>query len=133
MQTSSELFKKRTLSQSQHTLPNFKLGDSGELQAIKLLIDKNYKILERNIRLKNNEVDIIAIDTENNDLVFVEVKTRTTDFFGNPSQAVNKKKIASMQKVARAYLATQKWERGFRFDVITILPDSIEHFENITW
>ena len=133
MNTGRELFKKRVLSVSQQTQQNFKLGAAGEQRAVTYLSNKNYQILERNIRLKNSEVDIIALDTTSNELVFVEVKTRTTAYFGDPSQAVSSKKIRSMQLVAREYMHQRHWVGEFRFDVLAVLPNSIEHFENVTW
>jgi putative endonuclease len=133
MNSAGEIFKKRMLSVSQQTQQNFKLGAAGEQRAVQYLIHKNYQILERNIRLKNCEVDIIALDTRSNELVFVEVKTRTTAYFGDPSQAVSSKKIRSMQLVAREYMRQQHWVGEFRFDVVAVLPDTIEHFENVTW
>lgn len=133
MSTSKGPFQQRILSQQQRTLQHFTLGEQGENKAVEFLLKKKYQILERNLRLKNNEVDIIALDTEKSELVFCEVKTRTTDFFGDPSQAVTHKKILSMQKVAREYLQKLQWRNGYRFDVVTVLPNSVEHFENITW
>lgn len=125
--------QQRILSKPQLSQQNFKLGQLGENRAVEFLLAKNYQILGRNIRVKNNEIDIIAVDSVKNELVFCEVKTRSTNFFGDPSLAVTKKKLASMQLVARVYLQQQKWTGGYRFDVVTVLPNSVEHFENITW
>jgi putative endonuclease len=88
--------------------------------------------VDTNVRFGLHEVDIIACTPENI-LVFCEVKTRSTSFFGDPSQAVSNKKLKSMQLVAREYLRTAPWTGEYRFDVIAVLPQEIEHFENVTW
>ncbi len=109
------------------------MGASGEARAIIFLQNKNFQILETNVRLGNHEVDIVAIDPVTDELVFCEVKTRTTNFFGDPSLAVNRKKIQSMQVVAREFIRKSGVKQDFRFDVIAVLPDEIEHYENVTW
>ena len=67
------------------------LGNKGEEIAIAYLQDKNYTILEKNWRFKKAEVDIIALKEVV--LAVIEVKTRTSNYFGNPEEFVNKKKI----------------------------------------
>ena len=121
------------LSQNQKRQLNFSLGQRGEAKAAKFLTNKNYQILDINIRIKNNEVDIIALDKSYDEVVFIEVKTRNTDFYGNPSSAVNNKKIASMNMVACAYLRDKRLQKDYRFDIITVTPAGVEHFENISW
>lgn len=105
----------------------------GETKAQTFLEQKAYQVLDTNIRLRNREVDLIALDKKTNELVFVEVKTRRTKAFGNPSLAVNQKKIRSLHTVARAYLKKYKLKNDYRFDIISITPKEIEHFKNITW
>lgn len=85
------------------------------------------------MRYKHHEVDIIAIDTNAQELVFIEVKTRSRSDTGHPSLAINKAKISSMQQVARQYLQKSHLQYDYRFDSITITDNKIEHFENITW
>jgi len=89
--------------------------------------------LDVNVRFGNLEVDIIAIDQVVNELVFVEVKTRSSDFFGHPSVSVNYRKLLSLQKVATQYRKEHQLWLDFRFDLIAILPNSIEHYPNISW
>lgn len=112
---------------------NFSLGQDGESKAAAYLASLNYQILDQNVRLKHQEIDLIALDQETDELVFVEVKTRGSSFFGNPSQAVNKIKLRSMQYVAGAYRRARGFRNDYRFDIISILPGKIEHFKNITW
>ena len=90
-------------------------------------------ILETNFCFGTHEVDIIALDLAVNELVFFEVKTRSQDFSGNPSAAVNRKKLLSLQKAAAAYRKERKTDLDYRFDILAVLPNSIEHYENITW
>lgn len=78
------------------------------------------------------EVDIIAFDPTHQELVFCEVKTRTASNFGHPSQAINWKKHRSLLKVADKYCQHHPEFQDFRFDVITVSPERIEHFINIT-
>ncbi len=75
----------------------------------------------------------MALDTKTNEIVFVEVKTCSSDSYGHPSQRVDHKKIASLNKFAWVYLKTKRLEQDFRFDIMTVSPNGIEHFENITW
>lgn len=117
---------------------NAVVGRNGEKLAFSYLQDKGYTILKTNVRLKNNEVDLIAFDKATKELVFVEVKTRNTEFFGFATQAVTNKKIQSMQKVASYYMRSVSWQNDYRFDTIAIVINNkgqafIEHFENITW
>lgn len=97
------------------------------------MLGLGYEILESNLRVENSEIDLIAHDTKFDEIVFVEVKARKTSFFGNPSQAVSKLKLKSMSYVAHRYLKSKRFNKNFRFDIITISEKDIEHFENITW
>lgn len=109
------------------------MGAHGEQQAADFLLQHGFTILDTNVRYGNEEVDIIALDQAVNELVFVEVKTRATDFFGNPSSAVDHRKLKSLEKVARLYRQEKQLWLDFRFDVIAVLPNSIDHYPNITW
>ncbi|MBR5997800.1 MAG: YraN family protein, partial [Deltaproteobacteria bacterium] len=78
------------------------LGRWGEDLAAAYLQQRGMVILERNFRGKRGEVDIIARD--GGDLVFVEVKTRRSDTFGTPQEAVNRRKQMQILHVAEIYL-----------------------------
>ena len=112
---------------------NTSVGLAREDQATAYLKQKKYKILKRNFRLKHKEIDIIALDTVKDEIVFVEVKFRSKPQFGHPSQAVNLNKLKNIQQAALAYLDRQQIDKDFRFDIISILPDKIEHLPNISW
>ena len=94
---------------------------------------KGNKIVAQNVRVGNSEIDIIAWDTVHSELVFVEVKTRSSGDYGDPSAAVGWRKLRSLQKVARIYLKQHRVQSDYRFDIIAITPNGIEHFENVTW
>ena len=94
------------------------LGIKGENLAVTFLKEKGYRIIARNYRTSLGEIDVIAQD--GNTLVFIEVKTRTDELFGQPFEAVNKKKRHKMKNVALLYM--KRHERNFpvRFDVVSI-------------
>jgi putative endonuclease len=133
--------KKKTLTVKQKKLNNFSLGEKGEQLACDYLVNNKYQIINKNIRVKNNEIDIIAHDHSHNELVFIEVKTRSSDSFGTPAMAVTKQKLNSMNFVARNFLKQHDCNLDYRFDIIAIsyfrkginTKPKIEHFESVTW
>ena len=107
------------------------LGKKGEELAIKFLIDKGYIIREKNYRYLKAEVDIIA--QKENILAIVEVKTRSTDYFGNPQDFVNPKKIKLLLSAIDHYVIEKDLEVEVRFDIIAIVHQKtikIEHLED---
>jgi len=96
-----------------------KTGTWAEEKAVKFLIEKNYSILARNWRFKKYEIDIIARDKQT--LVFVEVKARSTDAFGEPEVFVNRQKQRFLIAAANQYLLENNIELESRFDIISIL------------
>ena len=102
------------------------LGNKGEEIAVDFLIKNNYKILEKNWRYKKAEVDIIAL--KKGVLAIVEVKTRSTDYFGNPQDFVNQKKINLLVDAVNEYVISKNLDVEVRFDIIAILKNS-EKFE----
>ena len=109
------------------------MGRRGENQAITFLQQKGFLILETNIRYRNSEIDIVALDQQLDEVVFVEVKTRSKPYFGDPSEAVTQRKMNSLNLVAQTFLSRRQLENDFRFDIISILPGSIEHLTNVAW
>lgn len=98
---------------------NQKTGKNGEEIAVKYLKSKRFKILDRNFRTKFGEIDIIAQDKK--EIVFVEVKTRTSTKYGLPCEAVTKTKIEHIKKSAMFYLYSKKLENvRTRIDVIEV-------------
>jgi putative endonuclease len=97
-----------------------KLGDDGEEIAVQYLLDNGYEILERKYVSHKKEVDIIA-KSPDDVLVFVEVKTRSNDNFGEPEYALTKSKQKSIIRVAEEYLYEKDIvDTSVRFDVIGI-------------
>ncbi len=95
------------------------LGRSGEDRAAKHLAKLGYRVLERNYRTRQGEIDLIAVDRDT--IVFVEVKTRTNDAFGAPELAVDLRKQGRMVKAALGYLRQKKLHQmSCRFDVVAI-------------
>lgn len=116
---------------------NLLLGHLGEKEAEKYLTSQNYRIIARNFRTRNGEIDIVAID--GNTTVFVEVKTRRNTYFGLPQESVNKAKIRFLSRAAHYYKLThQGLPDSMRIDVVAILLDDndeiskIDQFKNIT-
>jgi len=97
------------------------IGKIGEGIATKYLIRQGYEILRRNWRYNRDEIDIIAHDGPW--LVIVEVKTRTSSWFGEPEMAVSPAKIRSMVRAAEGYIRENDYPGETRFDVVGILLD----------
>lgn len=94
-------------------------GDLGEDRAAAFLRKEGYRILERNYRCPLGEMDIIA--REGKTVVFVEVKTRSSDRFGPPQAAIGPQKQRRMTAIALCYLKGQGWlGTPARFDVAAV-------------
>lgn len=105
------------------------LGKAGEDIATEYLIKNNYKIIERNFLCKTGEIDIIALKDEY--LVFIEVKTRSSNKYGVPSEAVTKNKLKHLYKTARYYIYTRNLQNEYiRFDVIEIYYENSKYKVN---
>jgi putative endonuclease len=95
------------------------LGQEGEDRAARYLAKQGYKILERNYRTPSGEIDLIAL--HQGTVVFVEVKTRTSDAYGAPELAVTPQKQRRMVKAALGYIKRRKfYQVPCRFDVVAI-------------
>lgn len=105
-----------------------RLGFFGERKAVKYLKKKGYKIVCRNYKCPFGEVDVIA--EQGDTLVFAEVKTRSSDAFGLPNEAVDRERKSRYVRSAKYYFAGKSIERTVRFDVIEILNGKINHIEN---
>lgn len=114
-------------------------GCLAESIASAFLTKNNYQVLTQNLVYKKHEIDIVAFDFQHNEYVFIEVKWRKNNCFGEGSKAVDYKKILSMQIVAKQWLSKQKFPKAWRFDIISLLGDlntkklTIKHYQNITW
>ena len=109
-------------------------GKQGEDMAARYLEKKGYKILERNRHFSRAcEIDIIALDKKKT-LVFVEVKTRRTEYCGSPLEAITPTKFNNIQTGLFTYLGEHPEYKRYRIDAISIVltPEvKIQHLENI--
>ncbi len=106
------------------------LGKEGEVIAKNYLEKDHYKILDTNWVYDKAEIDIVA--QKANETIFVEVKTRSTSFFGNPEDAVSKKKQTLLSKAADEYLYQKEIYTPIRFDIISIIKsDNQEEVHHI--
>ena len=113
-------------------------GACGEDAACSFLKKNKYRIIKRNFRCSGGEIDIIA--TKGEDLIFVEVKTRASDKFGTPAEAVTYYKKQNMVKTAKVYLMQNPTDMNIRFDIIDVYGifdggnfnfDEINHMEGV--
>ncbi len=115
------------------------LGQLGEQYAKKFLESLNYEIISQNFYCRFGEIDIIALNSQKNVLVFCEVKSRTQIIFGLPQEAVGHRKIGRMLKTAHYFIESRREKLPFtwRFDLIAIKLAGrgklleINHFKNI--
>ena len=108
------------------------LGEEGEKIAIRFLKSKGYIIHHTNWRMGHLEVDVIADNGQ--ELVFVEVKTRSSEEYGKPEESVNEKKEMDLITSADVYLESLELEVPVRFDIVSIIfndqGSSLTHFED---
>jgi len=96
-----------------------RLGDWGEAEARRYLETKAYVFMEGNFRVPEGEIDLVMQDGDI--VVFIEVKTRTSDSFGTPEESVSREKRKRLIRAAWAFLqAREKIEASWRIDVVAI-------------
>lgn len=113
-----------------------RLGRQGEQLAAEHLERLGFTILERNYRTRWGELDLVAFDGQT--LVFCEVKTRRSDRFGSPAEAITPRKLARMRVLAAAWLAARRppYTADVRFDVVSVMrpvsgPALVEHLQGV--
>ena len=112
------------------------LGERGEKWAARYLRRHGYKILVRRFKSRSGEIDLCCRHKDT--LVFVEVKTRASEQFGAPSEAVDRSKQRSLSKTALDYLRLlNNPQIKFRFDIVEVIlrdgarrPDDVRLIEN---
>lgn len=108
------------------------LGKIGEKLAETYLLSKGYEIVCKNYFFQKAEIDIIA--KHDNMMVCVEVKTRNSDFFGDPQDFVKPSKIKLLVKAMDAFIIENDIELETRFDIIAVLKnkttEQLTHYEN---
>jgi len=113
------------------------LGNFGQILAKKFLIKKGYNIIKENYTIQRGEIDIIAKIGQ--EVVFIEVKTRTSYQFGNPEDAVTYHQQKAIVRTIRAFLLNRHNYHNMlpRFDIISIVINrytkkaKIKHFKDI--
>ena len=108
------------------------LGSEGEKKAVAYLKSKGYTILKTNFRYIKNEVDIIA--QFQNQLIAVEVKTRSSRDYGDPQDFVKPQQIKSIVTAVNAYIEQRDIDLEVRFDIVALIAANntfeIEHIED---
>ncbi len=118
---------------------NYKKGKEGEEIARNFLIKNGFKLIESNYSNKLGEIDIIMSD--NDWLVFVEVKLKNGDKYGSPEEMITKSKLSKVKKVAESFLILEKELvknfSKYRIDAVCIVLNEdkcierIKHYKNL--
>lgn len=113
---------------------NIKIGKQGEILVQKYLLAEHYKIIDKNFYCNQGELDIIAI-SPNMQLVFIEVKTRTSLKYGTPSSSLIKSKIKHIISCSKYYIYFNNlYNYSIRYDVVEVYisnsPPLINHIKN---
>jgi putative endonuclease len=110
-------------------MSNIEKGKEGERAVMEYLLEKGYKILERNYRSGHREVDIVA--AKDDTVAFVEVKKRNGSDFGLGLESVTEKKKRNIISVARQYIKNSTLMNcNVRFDVASIDGNELRYIEN---
>ena len=104
------------------------LGKAGEDFAASYLEHAGYGIIERDWRQGSRDIDIVARTEDGTTVVFVEVKTRSSDAIVRPEDAVDTRKIRNLGRAADAYVKERAIWNELRFDLINIVGTAPENF-----
>jgi len=122
--------------ENQRQSGNRTIGAFGEDAVVEFIRKQGFVILDRNWRIREGEIDIIAKLVDGT-FVFIEVKTRTSTAFGHPLEAINSDKARRLQRLALAWLAThQSLGSDYRIDCAAVLISAggkynVEYRENV--
>lgn len=113
--------------------PSRRRGDLGEDAAMRYLEEKGFRVLDRNWRYRQWELDLVCRDGDT--VVFVEVKTRKAGTMGTPADGLDRKKQARLVKAASQYLTRNDlWDEPCRFDLAGVVDTGrsmdVQHIEN---
>ena len=120
------------------------IGERGEETARKFLEHKGYRILSRNFRTRYAELDLVCESPGRDSLIFVEVRTRTGEWFGTPEDTIDVRKRRRLVRAAEAYVAFRHYTGPYRIDAVCVVFERgpggvndgallrIDHYENIT-
>lgn len=107
---------------------NKRIGEFGEALAKNFLIKRGYKIIDANVKISYQEIDLIV--SKNNFLIFVEVKTRTSNSMGYADESITRGKLNSLQLAIEQYIGNNNSE-NIRLDLISIDIDRFKKIANI--
>jgi putative endonuclease len=108
-----------------------KTGNAGENLAAEFLKTKGFEIAARNYRYRHSEIDLIV--RRGDWTIFVEVKTRSSTWFGQPEEFVDERQARKIFEAAEEYIFSTNWLGHIRFDIVSVTlgPEPIiEHFED---
>jgi putative endonuclease len=111
------------------------LGRLGEDEALHFLERRGMTVLERNVRFRCGEIDLVVRDGE--ELAFVEVRSRSTNPFQRGEESVGPRKLRRMLRAARTYVETRRYAGNWRIDLVAVerTPSGelrLEHFPDLT-
>jgi putative endonuclease len=111
------------------------LGKRGEEIAAESLASGGMRVIDRNWRCRQGEIDIVALDGV--EIVFIEVKTRTSVDFGHPLEAITAPKLARLRRLAAAWCEAHPGDHDrIRIDAIAVIapvgaPATVEHLRRV--
>ena len=108
------------------------IGFEFEELAKKYLIEKGMRYIESNFYTRYGEIDLIFADKDEKILVFVEVRYRKNNEFGEPLETINEKKQEKIVISSQIYIKNKKWKQDIRYDVIGIKKDKLGN-NKINW
>jgi putative endonuclease len=103
-------------------LTHLALGRAGERAAARLLEQRGFEVVGRGFLARRGELDLVC--RRGDELVVVEVKTRSSLDFGTPAEAVGTRKRRALEAAAREYRALAGWRGGIRFAIVSLLLDA---------
>ena len=113
---------------------NYSKGRYGESMAKDYLIYKNFRFIESNYQNKIGEIDLVMSD--NDTLVFVEVKLKVGDKYGLPEEMINRSKVSQIRRVAESYLVINpemsRLYKKYRIDAVCIVTDESKEIKRIS-
>lgn len=111
---------------------NKELGDYGEEFAKKYFLEKGLRFIAKNFSYKHYEIDLIFEDEKKNQIIFIEVKTRSNDFVGLPEESINISKQEKLRKGAYYFLKLNKefYNYETRFDSFSIIKNNDKFITN---
>lgn len=112
------------------------IGDLYEEKASRFLENQGYQILEKNVNYRWGEIDLIVIDWEKHDLVFVEVRYRSEAGMLSPAESISRKKLLRLRRAIDSFLVSPQFTRlglnlkGMRIDLVAFEGENVRHWIN---